>query len=78
MYFGRDPPSLSMPISTSPTVTLLPRGKNIVRDFQSAKKSRKKHQTIFLRMSKGQCHRKYRAPEYYAQKWPLEDENTSN
>lgn len=42
------------------------------------KKSRMKPQGLFLRISKGQCHGKYRAPEYYAQNCPLEDKNTSN
>lgn len=37
-----------------------------------------KPQELFLRISKGQCHSKSRAPEYYAQNCPLEDKNTSN
>lgn len=32
-----------------------------------------KPQRLFLRISKGQCYSKYRAPEYYAQNCPLED-----
>lgn len=78
MYFGHDQSGLSMSMSTSATVTLLPQRKQYGKRLSICKKSRKKHQRLFLRISKGQCCRKYRAPEYYAKKWPLEDENTSN